>query len=131
MDLSSADADAFGLKHAHLFTTDGIHLMDNCFVRALLSSDIYLQRSASLGFACLLTVCEGNIGSLINWILSKLQNTSNGVWDMALPALSMLTRNQTSRRKLVDAGVRIELLHSGCFVDCVKMCRTLYHYTMV
>lgn len=110
-DYSDADADAFGTKNAHLFTSDGVHLSDSSFVRALSSSDIYLQRSASIGFACLLSKCQGNIRSLIDWITTKLQSTSNGVWDMALPALSMLCRSQTARTDLVASGV-VELVVS-------------------
>ena len=43
-------------QHAPLFTTDGKRLVDAPFLRALNSPDIYLQRSASLGLACLYTV---------------------------------------------------------------------------
>lgn len=104
-DSSDSDRDAFGMKHAHLFTVDGRKLADSAFSRALSFSDIYLQRSASLGFACLLTVCEGNVISLISWISMKLSSTSNGVWDMALPALCMLSRGQTARASLNSAGI--------------------------
>lgn len=104
-DSNDSDRDAFGLKHATLFTTDGKRLADNAFTRALSFSDIYLQRSASLGFAGLLTVCDGNVGSLISWINTKLQSQSNGVWDMALPALSMLSRGKNARASLNNAGI--------------------------
>ena len=43
-------------QHAPLFTTDGRRLVDAPFLRALNSPDMYLQRSASLGLACLYTV---------------------------------------------------------------------------
>lgn len=105
LDYTSSDAEAFGIKHAHLFTSDGVHLLDSGFVKALLSPDIYLQRSASMGFACLLTATDGNIDSLINWINGKLQSTSNGVSDMALPALAVLTKSQFARNKLISSGV--------------------------
>jgi hypothetical protein len=104
-EVNDSERDAFGIKHAPLFTVDGKRLVDTPFTRALSFSDIYLQRSASLGFASLLTACEGNIGSLISWINSKLQSQSNGVWDMALPALSMLSRGQNSRASLNNAGI--------------------------
>jgi hypothetical protein len=43
-DYSDSDIDIFGPKHAPLFTSDGKHLMDTCFLRALNSPDLYLQR---------------------------------------------------------------------------------------
>jgi hypothetical protein len=104
-DYSDADSDAFGSKHAHLFTSDGIHLVDGSFVRALSFSDIYLQRSASLSFACLLTKCEGNLNSLVLWIQGKLASSTTGVWDMALPALTVLSRGATVRKHLIGAGI--------------------------
>lgn len=103
-DYSDSDNDAYGSKHAHLFTSDGKHLMDGCFVRALGVSDIYLQKSASLSFACLLTKCEGSINSLIHWLQTKLSSTTVGVWDMALPALTVLARGGEVRKHLVSAG---------------------------
>lgn len=105
IDSTDNDAEAFGIKHAPLFTTDGTKLADNCFSRALSFSDIYLQRSASLSFACLLTVCEGNIASLLSWINGKLASNSNGVWDMALPSLCMLARSEKTRGSLISAGI--------------------------
>lgn len=104
------------MKHAPLFTSDGVHLIDSSFVKALLSTDIYLQRSASVGFANLLTVCEGNISSLINWINSKLEIDKNGVWDMALPALTTLVRSQSARKELVASGVLLALIPYFIFV---------------
>lgn len=105
MDANDSDIDAYGTKHVHLFTNDGKTLADNCFARAITFSDIYLQRSASLTFACLLTVCEGNLPALVNWINTKFSSTSNGVWDMALPALSMISRSESARAYLVKAGI--------------------------
>ncbi len=105
VDLSDKDRDAFGIKHARLFTTDGKKLADNAFVRAITFADIYLQRSSSVTFAYLLTATEGNVQALINWINSKLVSTSNGVWDMALPALGMLARGHTARPQLLKSGV--------------------------
>lgn len=43
------------IQHASLFTVNG-RLVDAAFLRALNSPEIYLQRSASLGLACLYTV---------------------------------------------------------------------------
>jgi hypothetical protein len=105
----SNDSEAYGMKHASLFTVDSgggkLRLADNAFVRALSFSDIYLQRSASLSFSALLTSYEGNINALISWINTKLSSQSNGVWDMALPALGMLSRGQRVRSSLNNAGI--------------------------
>ena len=78
MDWSDADVDVYGAKHAHLFTADGKRTIDAPFLRALNSPDIYLQKSASLGLACLYTKCEGNIQSLVQWINSKLSSPAAG-----------------------------------------------------
>lgn len=99
------DSDAYGIKHAHLFTTDGQKLADSAFTRAINFSDIYLQRSAANAFACLLTAREGNVASLLTWINSKLSSNSNGVWDMALPALCILARAQSTRTHLLSANI--------------------------
>ena len=45
------------VQHASLFTVNG-RLVDAAFLRALNSPEIYLQRSASLGLACLYTVSQ-------------------------------------------------------------------------
>lgn len=105
VDASDKDRDAFGLKHAPLFTTDGRKLADNAFVRAINFSDLYLQRSASVAFAALLTVTEGNTGALVQWINAKLSSPTTGVWDMALPALCVLARGQNARPLLLKAGI--------------------------
>ena len=78
MDFSDADVDVYGAKHAHLFTADGKRIIDAPFLRALNSPDIYLQKSASLGLACLYTKCEGNVQSLVQWINSKLSSPAAG-----------------------------------------------------
>lgn len=58
-----------------------------------------------MGFACLLTKCPGNLNSLTNWLQSKLSSTSVGVWDQALPALTILARGSDVRKQLVTAGL--------------------------
>lgn len=105
MDLADIDRDAFGIKHARLFTSDGRHLLDTCFAKAITFSDIYLQKSASMAFATLLTACEGNVGVLVTWIMNKLASSNIGVWDVALPALGILTRSPGARSGLVRAGI--------------------------
>ena len=100
IDLSDADVEIFGSRHAKLFTSDGVHLIDGPFLRALGSPDSYLQQSASLGLACLLTMCEGKTESLISWIITKLNSSSS----IALPALSMLSRRSSARKLFVESG---------------------------
>ena len=99
--------DAFGLKHCKMFSTDGTHLSsDECFKKALLAADVNVQRSAALCYACLLTVFSAtNAGRLLEWIVSKLVNTGEGVWETALPALHMLTRSDVARREMLQAGL--------------------------
>ena len=104
IDLNDSDREAFGTKHAPLFTVDGKKLADTCFIRALKSSDIYLLRSATLSFACLLTVCDGNTNDLLNWINGKLNSSASGTLEMALPSLCMLARSQKTRISLSNGG---------------------------
>ena len=104
-DLTDADREAVGIKHATLFTSDGIKLQDSCFIRGLSSSDIYSQRSAAIGFACLLGATNGNVSALTDWLMTKLGSSSNGVWDMALPALGVLVRATTHRAYLIQIGI--------------------------
>ena len=99
-DTNDVDMEVFGSRHAQLFTRDGVHIIDGPFVKALSSPDIYLQQSASLAFACLLTVCEGDINSLVSWINTKLSISSS----LALPALSILSRNPSARKVFVESG---------------------------
>ncbi len=104
VDLADADIDAFGSRHAPLFTSDGTNIISSPFLRALSQSDIYLQQSAAVGYACLLTVCEGNENALIQWINSKLSSSVAGAWEVALPALSMLSRRESLRKKFVSSS---------------------------
>ena len=99
-DSNDVDTEVFGIRHAPLFTKDGIHIIDGPFIKALSSNDVYLQQSASLSLACLLTVCQGDIASLVTWINSKLRISSS----LCLPALSMLSRNQAARKVFIEAG---------------------------
>lgn len=110
LGLSSDDADlansAFGIKHAHIFTFGGIYLNDSSLVKALLSADTTVQRSAGLIFATLLNVYEGSADRLKEWIVSKLVSSTDGVWELAIPALTTFTRNNNARKAaLVEAGV--------------------------
>ena len=84
-DFSDTHSDAFGLKHASKFTSDGTQLRDAAFVRAINSSDFLLQKVASVGFARLLSVTEGNLPALIEWVNRKLESTELGVFDSAIP----------------------------------------------
>jgi V-type H+-transporting ATPase subunit H len=108
IDLTDANADAFGTKHAKLFTVEvGANriLNDNAFVRAIGFSDNYVQKSASVAFATLLSVYDGNVTALVSWINSKLPSTSADVWEVALPALGSVTRSAQGRAALMRTGI--------------------------
>ena len=104
VDASVEDAEVFGAKHAPLFTADGRRLIDAPFLRALNSPDIYLQKSASLGVACLYTKCDGNIDALVQWINSKLASPAAGAWEIAAPAMGMVARRDSARKMIVATG---------------------------
>jgi hypothetical protein len=99
-DLTDADVEVFGSRHASLFTRDGVNLIDTPFLRAMNSPDTYLQQSSSTALACLLTVCKGQVGALISWINGKLTSCSN----IALPALSIISRRQSARKLFIESG---------------------------
>lgn len=108
VDFTDANADAYGTKHAKLFTVEvggNRVLNDNAFVRAIGFSDNYVQKSASVGFATLLSVYEGNAMALVSWINSKLPSTSADVWEVALPALGQVTRSAQGRAALMRTGI--------------------------
>lgn len=110
IDFTDANADAYGTKHAKLFTVEvpGSNarvLNDNAFVRAIGFSDNYVQKSASVGFATLLSMYEGNATALVNWINSKLPSASADVWEVALPALGAVTRSAQGRAALMRSGI--------------------------
>jgi len=84
-DYSDTHSAAFGIKHASKFTSDGVKLRDAAFVKAINSSDLLLQKAASIGFARLLTVTEGNLAALIEWVNRKLASSESGVFDGAIP----------------------------------------------
>ena len=104
IDYSGIDAEAYGTKHAFRFTTDGYTLIDGPFLKALNNSDLYLQKSAALGLACLYTACEGNIVALVDWINIKLLSIDSGVFEMAMPTLTMLCRRESARDIFVSKG---------------------------
>eukprot|EP00596_Hydrurales_sp_CCMP1899_P003973 CAMPEP_0119035284 /NCGR_PEP_ID=MMETSP1177-20130426/2213_1 /TAXON_ID=2985 /ORGANISM="Ochromonas sp, Strain CCMP1899" /LENGTH=451 /DNA_ID=CAMNT_0006993307 /DNA_START=122 /DNA_END=1477 /DNA_ORIENTATION=+ len=104
IDYGDSDIEIVGSKHASLFTMDGVRLIDAPFLRALNSPDIYLQKSASSALACLYTECEGSVATLVEWINSKLSATSAGIWEMASPALTMLSRSPGAREIFVNSG---------------------------
>jgi hypothetical protein len=100
-----AKNEALGIKNAHIFTFGGVYLNDGALVKALLSPDYDVQKSAGFIFATLLTVYEGSSERLVEWIISKLVSTIQGVWEYALPALTTFTRNHSERKKaLIEAG---------------------------
>lgn len=107
-DVTDTNAEAFGTKHAKYFTVEvggGRILNDNAFVRAIDFSDNYVQKSASVGFATLLSVYEGNANALVAWINSKLPSSRADLWEVALPALGAVTRSPQGRGVLMRTGI--------------------------
>eukprot|EP00981_Chlorochromonas_danica_P010043 scaffold2953_cov187-Ochromonas_danica.AAC.8 len=107
------NSDAFGMKHSILFTVEqpqsvpnsGRKLQDNCFRILLTTSDIYLQRTMSTVFAALLSAWDGQVSILLQWVALKLSSQSNGVWDMALPALSFLVRSDRHQTAVLSQPI--------------------------
>ncbi len=89
-------------SRAHLFTFDGNNLQDGPFLRAIRSSDVYTKKAASIGLATLLTVCDGEVNSLISWICDQLLSPVSNTVDLALPALSILLRRESARQIFAD-----------------------------
>lgn len=95
-------------SRAPLFTFDGVNLQDGPFLRAIRSSDFYTKRAASVGLATLLTVCDGEINSLVSWICEQLSSPVEGAPEVAIPALTILLRRDTSRTLFADRhGINI------------------------
>ena len=89
-------------QRAPLFTFDGENLQDGPFLRAIRSNDAYTKRAASVGLASLLTVCDGEINSLITWICEQLSSPGEGVAENAIPALSIILRRESARQLFSD-----------------------------
>lgn len=104
-DYSDTDMEVFGSKNAKLFFNQGSNSINDIpFLRALKSSDNYLQRAASLGLASLFSSGEGNISELVNWINSKFEESAQGqhnVWEMALPTLIILVKSNAARKVFI------------------------------
>jgi len=115
-DGASDGTGACGTQHAALFLKNDV-VNEAPFMKALEgreTADAYLEKSASLGLACLYSVCEGSPVHLIHWINAKLTSPSQGVWEIALPALAMLSRKQSARNMIVSKGCL------GHLVDILK-----------
>lgn len=85
---------------ASLFTTDGTTIHDGPFLRALRSSDIFIQESASAALALLYTSSySGEINSLVSWICEMLQHGLDKpqATEIALPSLTILLRSERCR----------------------------------
>lgn len=89
---------------AALFTVDGSNVQDGPFLRAIRQSDSYIQESASIGLATLLTVCDGEAGSLITWICENLSSSVSNGFEVAIPALTVLMRRQEYRKPFANKG---------------------------
>lgn len=101
-----ADVDAYGAKHAHYFTLDGKKLIFWPFLFAIKTTDKYIQKSASCGFACLLSNenVEGGELELVEWILDKLREVRSGEWEVALDTLYIISRSISARKALMNKG---------------------------
>ena len=111
------DTSACGTQHAALFLKSGGIVNEAPFLKALEgreAQDAYVEKSASQGLACLYTVAEGTVSHLIHWINAKLTSPSQGVWEIALPALAMLSRKPSARNLIVTKG------SLGHLVDILK-----------
>ena len=97
-DYLGTDHESFVNARAPFFTIDGINLQDGPFLRAIRSKDVYTQKSASLGLACLLTAKEGEVNALVVWICEHLSSQQTQVAEIAIPALTMLMRRQSARK---------------------------------
>jgi hypothetical protein len=98
------DASAYGSQHGYLFTADNVNITEGPFLKAMQSADPYLQKSAALSFACLLTVCRGNEGALVSWVVSKLTSNVLGSWEIALPVMTTMSRKDSIRNRFISEG---------------------------
>lgn len=89
---------------AALFTVDGVNIHDGPFLRGLRASDSYIQKSASIGLATLLTAYAGEVNSLISWLCEMLQSDTQGATEIAIPALTVLMRRESCRRPFSAKG---------------------------
>jgi hypothetical protein len=85
-----------------LFTFDGANIQDGPFLRAIRSSDAYTKRAASVGLATLLTVCDGELNSLVSWICDQLSNPAGNAAEIAIPSLTILLRRESARQIFAD-----------------------------
>jgi len=91
---------------AGLFTIDGTRLQDGPFLRALRSTDTFIQESASVGLALLLTANSGEVNSLVTWLCDMLQLglEKPQAIEIALPSLTILLRKDTCRPPFAAKG---------------------------
>ncbi|KAJ1436681.1 armadillo-type protein [Ochromonadaceae sp. CCMP2298] len=97
--------DAYGIKHASMFTFGGVYINDHTLIKGLLCPDVEVQRSAALVFAALLNVYEGDAKRLLDWVTAKLVSSTDGAWEVALPVLSMYVKSSAHKAGLIEAGV--------------------------
>lgn len=91
---------------AGLFTIDGNKIQDGPFLRALRSTDTSIQETASVGLALLLTVCNGEVNSLVSWLCDMLQLglEKPQATEIALPSLVILLRRESCRLPFAAKG---------------------------
>lgn len=93
-------------NRAGLFTVDGTTIQDGPFLRALRSTDVFTQESASVGLALLYTAYNGEVNSLVAWICDMLQLglEKPQATQIALPSLTILLRRETCRQPFTAKG---------------------------
>jgi V-type H+-transporting ATPase subunit H len=103
-----AGDEGCGMQHVGLFVeANGQKVGDGPWRGLGLGTitDIYLQKSASVVYGALLSAHEGNAASLVTWITTKLSSQGNGVWEMALPALSRIASTTLCRSLLLSSSI--------------------------
>jgi hypothetical protein len=89
---------------ASRFTLDGSRIHDGPFLRSIRSTDNYVQKISSETLAMLLTVCEGEVNSLISWLCENLSSSVIGMPELAVPALTVLMRRNSYRKPFSNRG---------------------------
>ena len=103
IDFDDENAAAYGSQHSTKFTSDGAIIRSKGFLKALRSKDFYIQKSAAVSYAFLFSTCEGDSAPLIEWIVQGLSSTEAGMYDLTMPALTVLMRSDVARNEFMKA----------------------------
>jgi V-type H+-transporting ATPase subunit H len=105
-EILSVESD-FKTRAALFTSADGVTIQDTPFLRALRSTDVFIQESASVGLALLYTAFPGeDISSLVTWICDMLQVglEKAPATAIVLPCLAILLRKETCRQPFTAKG---------------------------